>query len=431
MRILILILQYPPDVNSTGLLMEQLVDGLVARGHRVSVITSFPHYEKFRVWEQYRGKLAERSGTILRLWVRATGKKSMLNRLLSYLSFNALATLFGCLSREQYDVIFCTNGGFFSGITAAIIGRRKRAPLIYNVQDLYPETFVQAGQLRNPLAIAGLQKLESLMYRSATHVSVITPSFRSNILKKGVDEYKVSVIPNFVDCEFIRPLPRDNEFSRRHGLQGKFVISHAGNVGFVYDLDTLLDAAALLKSEDGIVFLVVGDGVVRERLRAKAQALGLDNVRFLPFQPRDALPELRAASDVQVALYRPGQSKYSMPSKVYEIMASGRPVLASGDRGSDLWNLIEETNCGLVVESARADRLADAIHLLYQDPLLRAEMGRRGRAYAETRYSLDAVVDKYERLLRVTASTPERRGEAPVPDRAEEAVPAGSVREGR
>jgi colanic acid biosynthesis glycosyl transferase WcaI len=415
-RILILVLQFPPDVNTTGALVEQLANGLTDRGHSVSVITSFPHYEKFRIWDQYRGKLFERSGSILRLWVHANGgKNNMLNRLLSYLSFNVLATIFGLLTREQYDVILCPNGGFFTGIAGAIIGMVKRAPFVYNVQDLYPETPVQAGQLRNPLAIAGLQKLESMMYRAAAHVSVITPSFQTNIVGKGIDDEKVSVIPNFVDSEFIRPLQRHNEFSKRHGLDDKFVVTHAGNLGYVYDLETLLDAAALIKSWkalDDIVFLIVGDGVVRERLIMTAASLELDNVRFLPFQPRASLPLLRASSDVQLALYRTASARFSMPSKVYEIMASGRPVLASAEADSDLARLVVGAGAGVCVSPKAQRQLADAIVRLRSDAALRREMGERGRAAVERTYSRDVVVTQYDELLRAIGNR-SREGKRP------------------
>lgn len=408
MRILLLIIQFPPDVNSTGLLMAQVCEGLMAYGHEVSVITTFPHYEKFRVWDEYRGKLAERSQykgmDVLRLYVYTSGSKQrMIRRLLSYLSFNALAAIAGLLSRRSFDVILCTNGSFFTGISASIIGRPRGIPFIYNVQDLYPETPVKAGQLRNRQAIAILEKLERFMYRKATHITVISPSFRDNVLAKGVPAEKVFVIPNFVDTDFIQPLPKVNDFSQRYGLADKFVITHAGNLGYVYDLDTLLDAAALLAPQKDILFLIVGDGVAKPDLERKAQALKLENVRFLPFQPHESLPWLRASCDVQVSLYKKGSANYSMPSKVYEIMASGRPLLASADVNSDVWKLVEATHCGICVEPEDAEQLAEAILTLYRDPSLRNAMAQQGRQYAEQSYSKQVVVSRYHELLQQIA----------------------------
>jgi colanic acid biosynthesis glycosyl transferase WcaI len=405
MRILVLIIQFPPDVNTSGVLMAQLCEGLTARGHHVTVITTFPHYAQFRVADEFRGKLVERRAyrgmDVIRLFVFASGtKQNMLNRLLSYLSFNALATVTGVVSRDHYDVILCSNGSFFSGISASLIGAAKRIPFIYNVQDLYPETPVQAGQLRNTWAIRVLEWLERFMYSRATHLSVISAAFRTNIVAKGVPPDKVSTIPNFVDTDFIRPLPKDNDFSQHYALSDKFVVTHAGNLGFVYDLDTLVEAASLLRNETGIHFMMVGDGVVRPVLEAQVRALGLTNVTFLPFQPRERLPWLRAASDVQVALYKPGSARYSMPSKVYEIMASGRPVLASADEHSDLWNLVVDTECGICIEPDDPAQLASAVLKLYRDPPLRIRMGKRGRLAAERNYSRMRVVAKYDELIR-------------------------------
>jgi colanic acid biosynthesis glycosyl transferase WcaI len=408
LRVLLFIIQFPPDVNSTGLLMAQVGEELISRGHDVSVVTTFPHYEHFRIWDEYRGRLFQRDRhrhmDVLRLWVYASGtKQRMLNRLASYVSFNVLATMAGLLSRPSYDVILCTNGSFFTGVTAYITGRVKHVPFVYNVQDLYPETPVAAGQLTSPRAIAMLERIERFMYRKADAVSVITPSFRENIVAKGIPPAKLHIIPNFVDTAFIRPLPKANAFAQAQGLAEKFVVMHAGNLGYVYDLDTMLDAAARVRGVPDVLFLIVGDGVARPGLQRKAEQLGLDNVRFLPFQPIEDLPCLRASADVQVSLYRHGSARYSMPSKVYEIMASGRPLLASADRESDVWNLINSTKCGACVEPQDAECLAEAVLTLYRDPALRERMGAAGREHAEQHYSRQRVGAQYEALLRRVA----------------------------
>lgn len=403
MRILLPIIQFPPDVNPTGLLMAQLCEGLSAYGHEVSVITAFPHYENFRVWDEYRGKLAQR-GThngmqVLRLYVYAPGKKSMVNRLLSYVSYNALATVAGVFSRNRWDVVLCPNGSFFTGLSAWCLEKIKSAPFIYNVQDLYPDVPVRAGQLRNPYAIAALKSMENFMYRKAAHITVITPAIRENLLGKGVPTDKMTVIPNFVDTDFIRPLAKDNDFARAHGLADKFVVSYAGSLGYVYDLDTLLDAAALLREQHDIFFLIVGNGVAKGELEKKAEKLSLANVRFMPFQPRECLPWLRASSDVQVSLYRAGAANDSFSSKIYEIMASGRPLLAAAELDSEVERAVKSAGCGLCISPGDTEHLAEAILDLYRNPPLRETMGRRGRRYAEENHSKQVVIDRYHDLL--------------------------------
>lgn len=410
MRILLLILQYPPDINPTGVLMHDVAQGLAARGHAVTVLTTFPHYEKFRVWDEYRGKLKARTREngieVERLYVFANGKKHNMNfRLLSYLSFSALAGVRSLLTREQYDVILAPNGGFFTGLAAYLGGIFSRTPFVYNVQDLYPETPAAQGQLTGKRAIAGLERIEKFMYARARHITVITPAFQKNLVQaKHVPANQVSVIPNFVNTDFIRPLPRDNAFTRENGLQDKFVVMYAGNLGYVYALDTLLDAAAELQHEPDMLFLIVGAGVTRAGLEARARELQLKNVRFMDFQPRAMLPLLRAAADVQLCLYRAGAARYSMPSKLYEIMASGRPVLVSAESDSDVANVIQETGCGVCVEPQNVQALVDALLQLKRDASCRAQMSQMGREAAVTRFSLEAVVTRYDALLRQVAS---------------------------
>jgi colanic acid biosynthesis glycosyl transferase WcaI len=237
------------------------------------------------------------------------------------------------------------------------------------------------------------------MYHTAAHVAVITPSFREYIIAQGVPAQKVSVIPNFVNADFIRPLPKDNAFSQQQHLTDKFVVAYAGNVGYVYDLETMLEAAARLTHYDDILFLIVGDGVAKPDLERKAQVLGLPNTRFLPFHPYETMPWLRAASDLQVSLYRYGSANNSMPSKVYELMASGRPILASAEPGSDVRTLIERIGCGLCVDPQHVDQLVMAIRVLYHNPDLCAAMARKGRAAAEERFSRQVVARQYHDLL--------------------------------
>ncbi len=408
MRILLIAIQFPPDVNSTGNLMAQLAGSWIARGHQVSVITSLPHYQDFRIEARFRGKLFQRDKLpgidILRLWVYAPGKKSMLNRLVNYLFFAVGAAVSGILWRTSSDVILCTNGSFFSGVAAWLIGAVKRIPFIYNVQDLYPEVPVAAGQLRHPWAIEILRRIESLMYRKAARVTVIAAAMRDNLLGKRVPAAHIELIPNFVNGDFICPQPRSNDFSRAHGLENKFVVMHAGNLGYVYDVESLLEAAKLLENELEMAFVIVGDGVAKPGLEQRARSLGLSNVIFLPFQPHDQLPWLRASADVQVSLYKLGAARHSMPSKIYEIMASGRPLLASAEPDSAVRRLVDESACGLCVEPENPRQLAGAILTLYQDAALRQHLGANGRRHAVETYSQDRVALMYEQLMQSLCS---------------------------
>lgn len=384
--------------------MEQVVRGLRARGHHVDVVTSVPHYDGFRVAKAYRRKPFEREpqrgGEVVRLPAIATGNKSsMADRLLSYGAWGVLSALGGAARRGDYDVILAPNGGFFTGVSGRFVSRLKGAPLVFNVQDLYPDVPLESGQLRAGGAVAALEAIARSMYRGADHIVAITEGMKQRLVAKGVPEAKVDVIPNFVDVDFITPLPKDNAWSRREGLHDKFVVAHAGNVGFVYDLDAMLDAAKMMEDDPRVVFLIVGEGAAKAGLQARAKELSLGNVRFLPYQPRDELPLMRAACDVQVALYKRNSARNSMPSKVYEVMASGRPLLASAEPESDLGQLVARAGCGLCVHPEDPKALVDALRRLKGEPALSAAMGKDGRAAAERDHSVAAVVQRYEAVL--------------------------------
>jgi colanic acid biosynthesis glycosyl transferase WcaI len=403
-RILIVVNHYPPDVNPSGKLMHQLALGLRERGHTVDVLTTFPHYQSFRTEPGYRGKLIAREkvdrGRVTRVWAYASGNKQrMLHRLANYLSFNALASVIGPLSRTRYDVVLANSGSFFTGITGWLIRLLRRTPFIYNVQDIYPDVPVRAGQLRNPTAIRVLEQIERFMYDRAAHITVISNEQRAVLMRKGVPGSRVTVIPNFVDTTFIRPLPKDNELARRLGLHDRFVVAHAGNLGYAYDFESVLQAAAMLKQQSNVLFLIVGDGVLREHLAVQIAARALTNVRMLPFQPEADLPWLRAAIDVQLSLYAKGSVQSSLPSKIYEIMASARPAIVSAERGSDLFNLITATGCGICIEPENAEQLADAIRTLHDDGAKRDLLGQRGRDAVERSFSKQVAVDAYARLI--------------------------------
>lgn len=402
-RVLLLVHHYPPDINPSGKLMHQLALGLRERGHRVDVLTTLPHYPSFRIEPEYRGRFMVREqvegGRVTRVWAFASGRKqNMLHRLANYLSYNLGASAAATFTNRTYDVILANSGSFFTGMTGWLLGLLRRVPFIYNVQDIYPDVPVRAGQLRNRSAIAALERMERFMYQRAAHVTVISNEQRNVLLRKGVPESKLSVIPNFVDTEQVRPAAKNSAFSRRLGLHDKFVVAHAGNLGYAYDFDSLLQAAEWLQRED-IQFLIVGGGVRQGDLEEQIERRHLTNVRMLPFQPEAELPDLRGAIDVQLALYARGAVQSSLPSKIYEIMASARPAIVSAERATDLCRLVDSIGCGICIEPGNPGQLRDAIRTLHDDREQALQQGERGRAAAVRMFSRDAAVDAYARLL--------------------------------
>jgi colanic acid biosynthesis glycosyl transferase WcaI len=379
--------------------MSTLADEFVAKGHQVTVLAGIPHYDANRVFPEYTGKFVctERGDAmhVYRVYTHVPRKKeSIAERLLSYGSFSLLAFLRGA-TLARHDVMLVPSPPLSNGVVADFIGRLRGIPFVYNVQDIWPDVAIRAGILKDEKAIQRLKRMERYVYRRSAGIAVISEGFRRNLLAKGVPEEKVSVISNFVDVSFITPRPKENEFRKNQGLNNKFVVLFAGNMGFSQGLETVLDAARHLKGVPDIEFLMVGNGASCNQVQAYRAELGLTNVRFLPFQPREDLPDMYGAADVCLVPLRRGFTAESVPSKVFTIMAAGRPAIAGVDRGSETWKLLERTGGGICVEAEDPRALADAILSYYRDPQSRENAGINARRCVEKEFQPSEIADQY------------------------------------
>jgi colanic acid biosynthesis glycosyl transferase WcaI len=403
MHILLVSTYFRPDIASTGVLMTYLAEDLAGLGHNVTVLTTLPHYDTGKIWESYRSKLFYRHKhgpiNVYRLYVYVPRRKDALpGRLLNYATFNALSVLVGTLIGKP-DVVLAPSPPLTNGLSADLISRARRIPFVYNVQDIYPDIAIRMGVMTNPRAIAFFRRVEQYIYHRAATLAVISEGFRRNLVSKGVPPQKVKVIPNFIDTEFVVPLPRHNGFSSRQNLDNKFIILFAGNIGFSQGLENVLEAAAQLRDQRDILFLIVGNGAVKPHLRNYAQELDLGNVRFLPFQAHEVVPEMYASSDVCLIPLRKGFAAESMPCKIYTITAAGRPLIASVDKDSDTHHFVREAQCGLWVEPENSDALAEAILNLYANEELRERLGCNGRQHVEAHHTRQVIARQYHELL--------------------------------
>jgi colanic acid biosynthesis glycosyl transferase WcaI len=413
MRILLLSTYFRPDVASTGVIMSTLADEFVARGHEVTVLTSVPHYDINRVWPQYSRKLiySERvdSMRVYRLYTHvAQDKKNVAQRLLAYGSFNLLSILRGA-TLPKHDIILVPSPPLSNGVIADLLTRLHGSPFVYVVQDIWPDVAIRAGMLRNRQMIHHFRKMEDYVYRRAAGITVISEGFRTNLLAKGVEAQKISVIPNFIDTSFITPQPRSNSFSRKHGLEDRFVVLFAGNMGFSQGLEIVLDTAKLLEDFHNILFLMVGNGAARQSAEIHLSSLGLGNVRFLPFQPYADLPAMYGASDVCLIPLRQGFTAESVPCKLFTIMAAGKPAIASVDACSDIWHLLKRVQCGLCVEPEVPQSLEDAILFYYRNETARLTAGSNARLCVETEFVPSAIADRYLGAIQQALGTKRHR----------------------
>jgi glycosyltransferase involved in cell wall biosynthesis len=285
-------------------------------------------------------------------------------------------------------------------LSALALCRARRRPLIVNIQDLFPQSAIDLGVLTNPYLIRIFKDLESFLFRHADLIAVHSEGNRRYVLNAGGRPGKVTVIQNWVDTQAIQPSSRRNELRAALGLDHRFVVSFAGIMGYSQDLETVVHSAGILKERPEIAFLLVGDGIEKPKLEKLAHENHLDNVYFLPMQPKEKYPEVLAASDLCLVTLRREVKTPVVPSKILSIMAAGRPVLASLLLDGDAPRLITAARCGLSIAPGNPKEMAQAILQLYQDPKLREQMGARGRRYAVEHLSLQRATEIFEDQIR-------------------------------
>jgi colanic acid biosynthesis glycosyl transferase WcaI len=399
LKILIVSPCYPPDLGPSAPLLGLLAESLVSLGNQVTVLAAVPHYpsgvvlSKYRhwpwAWETCNGV------NICRVWIPSGNRANLLHRSLTFLVYQVLATLAGL--RLDYEVAFIANPAIETVLPFVVLGLLRRKATVYAVWDVYPEVGIRIGLFRNRAIIQFVKWLEDICLCGAQRIQVLGEGLLADLSSHNIKIEDVAVILPWLDTKFLRPLPYKNDFSIAYELEDKFVVLYAGNFGPAQGLELILEAARLLSNYSEILFLFVGDGVEKDQL--VAQASGLRNVRFLPLQPRECLPDVLASSSVSLVTLKSGMSFSSLPSKTFSILASGRPVVACVDTHSDIWNLIESSKAGRCVLPDRPNELANVILTLKNDPLLCEQMGINGRTWAEKYHSLDVVAEKFELLF--------------------------------
>ena len=412
MNIVVLCPHHDPDLAPTGVVMSRIVSELVERGHRLHVVTALPWYLHHAVEPGWEGRLVrtERTewGRISRVHPFPTDKRNIPARALAFGGFTALATAVGATTTMRPDVVLSMSPPLTLGPAGRIVATLRRVPFVFNIQDVFPDVAVELGLLTDPRVISASRWLERTSYRLSDAVTVLSDELADNVRTKitrglsgdraTVEAQKVRVIPNFVDTERIRPAARENSYRTDHGLSDRTVVMYAGNVGFSQSLDLVIDAAREFRTRrPDVVFVINGGGSARPDL--ERAAAGLDNLRFIEMQPIDRLPEVLAAADIHVVPLRTGLAWSSVPSKLYSILAAGRPLVASVDEGTEVARTVERAGAGLTVPPDDPAAFRAALERLLDDPGSRERMGASGRVFVEGWASPAAVAAQYEELF--------------------------------
>lgn len=406
MRLLIHGMNYAPELLGIGRYTGELGAYLASRGHQVTVLTAAPYYPQWRVREDYRPQRWRREWRdgveVLRAPQYVPGRVSGLGRLLQECSFGASCLYWWstCLLQRPWDAMVAVCPPMTSGLVPGLLARPLAVPLLIHVQDLQLDAARELGILRQPLLLAGLTWLELHLFRQARAVTTISRSMAARLAAKGVPPARLQVLPNWADLDKVRPGPRLNALRRELGLTSETVVLYAGNLGEKQGLEVILEAAALTRGKPSIRYLIAGEGAARDRIKLRAQDLGLDNLTFLPLQSNSRLPLLLAAADLHLVVQRQKAADLVMPSKLTNIMAAGRPFIATAGQGTELARVTSESRAGLVVPPEDGRALAQAVLGLAGDPGARKEMGVRARRYAEAFWDRERILRQWEELLR-------------------------------
>jgi glycosyltransferase involved in cell wall biosynthesis len=405
MRILLITQFYPPEVGAPQNRLSYLVRRLARSGHSVTVLTAFPNYPTGEIFADYRGRLwsdeQENGIRVVRTWLYATISKALVPRLLSYCSFSLLALVAGLVKISRQDAVIVESPPLPLGVSGVIISWAKRSRLVLNVSDLWPESAVALGILKNPRLIRFATLLEMFLYKKADLITGQTDGIVENI-RSRCPEKDVALVPNGVDLEFFAPstlkTAAEPSARERFGANGAFIVGYAGLMGLAQDLDTVLDAAKLLRGIPEILFVLVGGGPEADRLKKKCEGNGSRNVRLISAQSASQMPDMLRAFDVAlVPLKRHRLFKGARPSKMFEAMGMALPIICSVD--GEARRIVEESQGGIYVEPENSQQMAEAVLQLYKNPERRILLGANARRYVATHFDKAAIADDFERLL--------------------------------
>lgn len=392
LRILVLNEYYWPGVEATAHLLTELCEDL-AREFEVTVVTGC-----LRGTASRSERFVRRGVEIIRVPSTSFDRASLPARAVNYLTF-LVGSLRSATRQRAPDVVVCMTDPPLLANIALVVARRYRSPLVVISQDVFPEIAVRLGRLRNPVLISCLERAVNSALLRADRVVAIGDTMRTRLTEKGAEPERISVIPNWVDTESVKPQSRRNEWAREQGLEDRFVVMHSGNVGWAQDLDTLIRASTLLRDLNDLSVVVIGEGARKHVLRELAERVQADAVRFLPYQPSEVVPLSLSSADVHFVGLAAGLAGYVVPSRLYGIMAAARPVIVSADADSETSQLVSGVGCGVVVPPGRVDLVAGAIRDLRTRRSELAEMGRLGGDFVRREASRDLAFGRYRTLL--------------------------------
>jgi glycosyltransferase involved in cell wall biosynthesis len=407
-KILFLTDNFPPESNAPASRTYEHVRRWAAAGNTVTVITGAPNFPAGRIFDGYRNHLWHREVMdgidVIRVWTYITANEGFLRRTLDYASFMVSATMAGLFVRKP-DIIVATSPQFFTPCAAYVLSRMKRRPFVFELRDLWPDSIVAVGAMQESAVIRALKRLEYFLYRKASAIVSVTASFKSILVANGITPEKITIVRNGADLSTFTPGAKPPNLVERYRLQGKFVAAYIGTVGMAHGLGTVLDAAEFLRGNAEIALLVVGEGAERKVLEENAKARGLSNVVFVGAVSKIEVSHYWRLSDAALVVLRDRPLfRHVLPSKMFEAMATARPIVL-GVLGESA-ELVEKAQAGIVVTPEDPVALARAIRQLAESPEHATALGANGRRFAEKELNRDHLAAVMLDELRSVAASP-------------------------
>lgn len=406
LRILYVSQYFPPEMGAPSARVYELSRSWVKQGHTVTVLTGFPNHPTGVLHPAYKRKiwrllLREKiSGVdVVRTWLYPAANQGTIKRCLNYLSFMVSAILSGIFFLRRHDIVIATSPQLLVGVAGYAIARIKKVPFVLEVRDLWPESLAAVEAARKgSLLLKLLDPIATFLYDKADLIVTVTDSFKNVLEGRGIGGDKIQVIKNGIDPDLFNPSADAAAVSKKYGVNGNFVVSYIGTLGMAHKIDTVLEVAERLRSKSDITFLLVGEGAEKERLKRLKEQKGLDNVLFVDQQPREEIPKFIAASHACLVLLR-NDALFNtvIPSKMFEFMGAGKPVILGV--GGEAKEILMQAEAGIPIASESAPELENAILKLYHNRALIEKLGRNARVFVLAHYHREKLALQYAQRL--------------------------------
>jgi glycosyltransferase involved in cell wall biosynthesis len=392
MKIAIVDRYFFPDLQATAVYLTEIACTL-GESHNVTVYCGAPSGFQSRAERWFPNKL-----TVKYLLSLSLPKANIICRALNYVSF-IFFCFFALLFAKKPDVLMVQTTPPLNAFFVAVICRFRNIPMVYVCNDLFPETARVARKLKEGALYRSFLRMNRFALETATKIIALGGDMKERLLEEGIPQAKIKIICPWADTKEIVPSPRENAFSGKNGLTNHFVVMHAGNMGYVHGLEVLIEAAYELRDEERVLFVFVGNGAAKEKLVQLVKRSNLNNVRFIHFAAREELNDVLASADLHCVCLEREMWGYSIPSKIYTMLASGRPVLTVADLESDVSRIVEEARAGVVCSTFSAPEIAAIIIQLLDGPHELREMGENGRRFMEIQDFKTRALAAYREVL--------------------------------